>query len=139
MPDRIQLRRTKGWRKPEGVIVVARPSRWGNPYRVGDELTVSLSGLIYGATVGEYDPDDTRIFDVSVTRPMTRQEAVDLYRRDLVGALDDGDWWDRNGAAFEALRGHDLACFCPVFDAAGDRVPCHADVLLELANGAHHG
>lgn len=28
MPSRIQLRRTKGWRKPEGAIVVARPSKW---------------------------------------------------------------------------------------------------------------
>ena len=35
VPERIRLRRTKGWRKPEGAIVVARPSRWGNPYRVG--------------------------------------------------------------------------------------------------------
>ena len=33
-PRRIQLRRTKGWRKPAGVVVVARPGRWGNPYRV---------------------------------------------------------------------------------------------------------
>ena len=32
---RVQLRRTRGWRKPDGVIVVARPSRWGNPFRVG--------------------------------------------------------------------------------------------------------
>lgn len=29
----IQLRRTKGWRKPEGAVVVARPSRWGNWYK----------------------------------------------------------------------------------------------------------
>ncbi|HEX3335267.1 MAG TPA: DUF4326 domain-containing protein [Jatrophihabitans sp.] len=35
MPKRIQLRRTQGWRKPEGTIVVARPSRWGNPFRIG--------------------------------------------------------------------------------------------------------
>jgi len=35
MPERIQLRRTKGWRKPACAIVVARPSRWGNPFRVG--------------------------------------------------------------------------------------------------------
>ncbi|WP_156803257.1 DUF4326 domain-containing protein, partial [Mycobacterium gordonae] len=34
MPSRIQLRRTKGWRKPEGAIVVARPSKWGNPFRL---------------------------------------------------------------------------------------------------------
>jgi putative acetyltransferase len=29
------LSRAKGWRKPEGAVVVARPSRWGNPFRVG--------------------------------------------------------------------------------------------------------
>ena len=33
-PARIQLRRTKGWRKPTAAIVVARPSRWGNPFRI---------------------------------------------------------------------------------------------------------
>ena len=35
-PQRIQLRRTKGWRKPEGAIVVARPGKWGNPFTVGE-------------------------------------------------------------------------------------------------------
>jgi hypothetical protein len=30
-PVRIKLRRIKGWRKPEGAVVVARPSKWGNP------------------------------------------------------------------------------------------------------------
>ena len=28
----------------------------------------------------------------------------------------------------EELRGHDLACWCPLGQ------PCHADVLLEIAN-----
>jgi hypothetical protein len=27
--------RQPGWRKPEGAIYVGRPSRWGNPFRVG--------------------------------------------------------------------------------------------------------
>jgi hypothetical protein len=35
VPRRVQLRRTKGWRKPAGAVVVSRPSKWGNPYRVG--------------------------------------------------------------------------------------------------------
>jgi hypothetical protein len=34
-PQRIQLRRMKDWRKPKGAIVVARPSKWGNPFLVG--------------------------------------------------------------------------------------------------------
>ena len=28
----------------------------------------------------------------------------------------------------------DLACWCPLHDRHGNYVPCHADVLLELAN-----
>jgi hypothetical protein len=40
-PQRIQLRRTKGWRKPENTVVVARPSRFGNPYRVGRDGTAA--------------------------------------------------------------------------------------------------
>ncbi|HVS71373.1 MAG TPA: DUF4326 domain-containing protein [Phycisphaerae bacterium] len=33
-PLRFQLRRTKGWRKPAGGVVVSRPSKWGNPFVV---------------------------------------------------------------------------------------------------------
>ena len=33
-PQRIQLSRRKGYRKPEGAVVVARPSKWGNPFSV---------------------------------------------------------------------------------------------------------
>jgi Domain of unknown function (DUF4326) len=36
MPERIQRKRTKGWRLPPNTICVSRPSRWGNPYRVQD-------------------------------------------------------------------------------------------------------
>lgn len=32
------------------------------------------------------------------------------------------------------LRGKDLACWCPLKDKDGHHVPCHADVLLEIAN-----
>jgi hypothetical protein len=34
-PQRIQLSRKKGWKKPANTVVVARPSRWGNPWKVG--------------------------------------------------------------------------------------------------------
>jgi hypothetical protein len=53
---------------------------------------------------------------------MTPADAVELYRRALVAVL------KRYPDALAELRGHDLACWCPL-----DR-PCHADVLLELAN-----
>jgi len=36
MPERIQRKRTAGWRMPEGALYVGRGTGWGNPYRVGD-------------------------------------------------------------------------------------------------------
>lgn len=120
MPERIQLRRTLGWRKPEGAIVVARPSRWGNPFKVGmviDRISLIRRGV---RTVAE-------------VRIETRRQAVDIHRRWLDGApfLTGGhDLAPLPPTVAEiktALRGHDLACWCPLG-------PCHADVLLELAN-----
>ncbi|RIY00237.1 DUF4326 domain-containing protein [Aureimonas flava] len=35
-PERIQLKRTKGWRMPPGTVKVTRPGKWGNPFRVGN-------------------------------------------------------------------------------------------------------
>lgn len=32
LPERIQLRRTKGWRMPANTVKVTRPGKWGNPF-----------------------------------------------------------------------------------------------------------
>ena len=45
MSKRFQLKRTRGWRMPPNGIKVARPSKWGNPYRVelyGRERAIEL-------------------------------------------------------------------------------------------------
>lgn len=34
-PIRVQRKRTKGWRMPPNTVSVARPSKFGNPHRVG--------------------------------------------------------------------------------------------------------
>jgi Domain of unknown function (DUF4326) len=34
-PRRVKLSRQKGARLPKGAVVVARPTKWGNPYRPG--------------------------------------------------------------------------------------------------------
>jgi hypothetical protein len=95
-PKRIQCKRTKGWRMPEGAVYVGRPSVWGNRYRVANP--------------------PRELGDVP-----TPQQAVDGFRR---------MWAQPHQRAFiqEKLRGHDLACWCPLDQA------CHADVLLEIAN-----
>lgn len=33
-PRRVQLKRVKGWKMPPNTIKVARPTRWGNPFRI---------------------------------------------------------------------------------------------------------
>jgi hypothetical protein len=58
-----------------------------------------------------------------------RAHAVDLFRRWMAA---NPAWVD---AARRELAGLDLACWCPLDQ------PCHADVLLGIANpaGAHRG
>lgn len=39
MPERIQLRRVKGWRMPANTLKVDRSTKWGNPfYAHGDGI-----------------------------------------------------------------------------------------------------
>jgi hypothetical protein len=133
MPERIQLSRRKGWRKPENTVVVARPSKWGNPFRVGDRVMV-FSDLGWGGpTERELGP---LLGGIATVENITdRAHAVALFRA----------WMrSRTTTALEKLdlaplAGKNLACWCPLVDADGNPVPCHADVLLELANteGTH--
>jgi len=93
-PKRIQRKRTKGWKAPVGAVYVGRPTKWGNPYRVG-----------FGCTA---------------------HQAVQRY----IDRLDGNVWTSPNKHDVKReLRGRDLICWCPL-----DK-PCHADVLLEIANG----
>lgn len=57
-----------------------------------------------------------------------RIAAVASFRQTVRHAIKAGD------LNIEELRGKNLACWCKITDEHGKRVPCHADVLLELAN-----
>ena len=110
MPKRIQRKRTKGWRMPENAVYVGRPTIWGNPY-------------VIGKTIAECTGD--HCFCVIETA----SDAVAEYRHDLLlhetyKNVPPHPVVKRIGE----LRGRDLACWCPLDQ------PCHADVLLELAN-----
>ncbi len=39
MPKRIQRKRQRGWRMPENAVYVGRPTKWGNPFKVGPDGT----------------------------------------------------------------------------------------------------
>jgi hypothetical protein len=118
-PKRIQLRRTKGWRKPEGAIVISRPSKWGNP------ITVEHSDRVqWGHGFFVDDGVGVEFFDDVTT---ARAYAAEVFASDMRASR--RLWMYPNSADIRAeLAGHDLACWCPLDQ------PCHADVLLELAN-----
>lgn len=59
-----------------------------------------------------------------------RRACLDKRLRGPVLGIPNGDLrkW------LEPLVGRNLACWCRLFDENGNRIRCHADVLLELAN-----
>ena len=107
MPDRIQLRRSKGWRMPPNTVKVDRTTKWGNPHP-WKEYEIRARDVPLGV-----DPHH-----------FARELAVEDFRADIrSGALpfsvDD---------VRRELRGKNLACWCPKPGA------CHADLLLHIAN-----
>lgn len=92
---------------PVNTVKVDRTTRWGNPF-CGDDYP-------------------------------TRQEQVRRFRAAVIGFESNGVWCgpDAHNESYIGrivatvaieLRGKNLACWCPLDQ------PCHADVLLELAN-----
>lgn len=108
-PIRVQLSRKKGWRMPPDTVKVARPGKWGNKFRIGD-------------IVEHIAPPNI----IEMIHVRTARDAVDLY----------ADWIEMHlrqhpeimRPALDELRGKNLACWCPLSE------PCHADVLLQIAN-----
>jgi len=67
----------------------------------------------------------------TVTAERTVEECVDLFRFTTEPVPGRPGWFTTVDAAeidVRPLRGKNLACWCPL------NQPCHADVLLEIAN-----
>jgi Domain of unknown function (DUF4326) len=126
-PRRIQRSRARGWRMPENTIYVGRPSRWANMFWPGQRVIVpgawgSKASPYLGCRArGPYGPTG-RTYRISVVRDLA--DAVDLFASYV--HADPSGWPPEEIQA--SLGGYDLACWCPL-----DK-PCHADVLLDLAN-----
>jgi hypothetical protein len=104
MPERIQRKRTKGWKMPPNTVCVTRPGPFGNPFTPGKDGPMGRKPLDKEGAVG--------FFRAMLRDPELRAAAGypsdDVIRR--------------------RLSGKNLACFCGLDEK------CHADVLLELAN-----
>jgi hypothetical protein len=112
-PQRIQLKRIKGWRMPANTVKIDRSTRWGNPFHIGQ---VSPDTDILGITPAQ---------GLSGIFVRDRHHAVALLRDWLYSKSVVARTWRREA---KLLRGKNLACGCP---AGG---PCHGDVLLAVAN-----
>jgi len=74
---------------PKDAVYVGRPSKWGNPFKIG--------------------------------RDGTREEVINKYKYWIELLTKHGD------RDISELKDKDLVCWCAP-------KPCHADILLELAN-----
>jgi len=121
------MSRQRPWR-PEfpDAVIVARPSKWGNPVWPdgGDVVGQRFENIIDNWGLGVIRLQET-IYSSHSTPPAALAESVATFRR-LCRAM--GLHNTRRFTAYlEPLADHDLACWCPLDQ------PCHADVLLELA------
>lgn len=105
MTRRLRRSRAKGARLPDGAVIVDRSTMWGNPFVVGKDGTAAECVRLFKLMLlGQ--------FALLHTPSVWDQQAA---QRDILGRIDE-------------LRGRDLACWCAL-----DK-PCHADVLITLAN-----
>ena len=113
---RIQYRKAKGWKLPDGAVYTGRPTKYGNPFRLDPH-----GRIIYLSTQAR------GWMPWSITGGYHTQHVIDLYeqwiRGELSSEVDLPPIPD-----YKELAGKDLACWCDLDQ------PCHADVLLRLAN-----
>ena len=105
-PCRVQLSRRKGWKMPPNTVSVARPGIFGNPFPVG-HVSAAQSVALFRTWLADEHALDAILGE--------KAGPLALRRRQLLGAV-------------PKLRDKNLACWCPL-----DK-PCHADILLEIAN-----
>ena len=104
MPERIQLRRAKGWKMPDNTAKVDRSTLFGNPFIVGKHGTAAECVDLFEKLMGG-------LICLSTGNCEEQQRCYHAV-----------------GASISAMRGKNLACWCRVGQ------PCHADVLLEVFN-----
>lgn len=107
MPQRIQRQRSRGWQLAPNTEFVGRPTKWGNPFRVHQ---ARAAGYRNSAAMTVYAYRQWLRGDPGFTHDLQASQTI-------LNSLSE-------------LRGFNLCCWC------GPDEPCHADVLLELANQA---
>jgi len=100
LPQRIQRKRTKGWKQPKLTCYCGRGSKWGNPFIVGEKFTVCAYDLSYEFVM-------TLMLSLSLYEKWL-DEMINLELVDLT----------------ELLKYDYLSCWCPLDQK------CHVDILI---------
>jgi hypothetical protein len=149
-PQRIQRKRVAGFDLQAAsvalnglpAIVVTRPGKWGNPFnfKSSDNCWNALALGCRGDAAGRQEAS-VRAFRQWVCDPRGRVKEMEFgvviegrskktgrKKTIPIGARAKAGAAPSITEIIEALRGKNLACFCALDQ------PCHADVLLEIAN-----
>lgn len=110
--NRIQRKRTKGFRLPDGTVCVTRPGPWGNPFKAQTAIDAGYAE----------------------SKSSARNYCVRAFEDWLIKG-DLSEFWGQSDlekwifmrSNLHTLKGKKLACWCPL-----DR-PCHADILAKYA------
>jgi hypothetical protein len=114
MPIRIQMTRQKPWRHEHpNAVMVTRPGKWGNPISLESYPFAGFLALSVVGMRGDRSQKECR-----------RAAVVELFKL----WIELPEQMELREAVVAELRGKDLACWCPLDQ------PCHADVLLKIAN-----
>jgi hypothetical protein len=114
LPERVRRSRRKGDRAPLDAVYVGRPTAWGNPFV--HATTPQLAVDAYARLLAPVPPQHFICEGGGLSLASNRAGGDPELARDFVLRH------------LHLLRGKRLACWCAL-DA-----PCHADVLLQLAN-----
>jgi len=108
--NRVQRKRTKGFKLTENTKCVNRGTKWGNPFKVlfedGYWRVKDKDGNYWGILYTEKEG--------------ASEKAVERYSGWVDGQI------GLKKLDLNELKGKNLACFCSL------SAPCHADYLLEL-------
>ena len=122
LPDRIQLRRVRGYKMPPRTRVCDRRTDYGNPFVVGKRfnnlgLWIAINGVMTQAEIKLWFEDDGFLVRDAA-------HAVELFRKYVEWRVN--KCADGRTLLAELLHYEHLGCFC-ARDAS-----CHVDVWLEM-------
>lgn len=134
-PQRIQRRRTKGYKLPENCISVTRPGKWGNFLKLSGDMIMIDAG--HRRTVLDkwvflcFGDLETMLEIYEATICEEKDWPKNVLPNDVTQGIVDLNYWEdyyKANRNLQELRGKHLACFCKI----GSH--CHGDILLQLAN-----